>query len=82
MTHYQKLALLLFRTIGTVFLVFSVLTALLSLTAPFFGNQANTIILFLIFYSLPLLIFGGAFWLLSKKLARFVCFDFGDSDEK
>ncbi len=82
MTHYQKLALLTFRIIGTVFFLFAAVTALLSLTAPFFGYQAGTIVLFLIFYSLPLSIFGGVFWLTSRKLAQLVCNDLDNSDEK
>lgn len=82
MTHYQKLAVMIFRIIGAFFSVFSAVSALLSLTAPFFGFHAGMILMFLIGYSLPLLIFGAVFWLASKKLARLVCFDLNNSDEK
>lgn len=82
MTHYQKLALLIFRIIGTVFFIFATVAALLSLTAPLFGYQAGTILLFLIFYSLPLSIFGAVFWLTSRKLVQLVCHDLDNFDEK
>lgn len=82
MTHYQELALLTFRIIGMVFWVIAAVTALFSLTAPFFGYQTGTIVLFLIIYSLPLSIFGAVFWLTGKKLAQLVCFGLGNIDEK
>jgi len=73
MTHYQKLAALIFRSIGCSFFVLAITAALFCFTAPLFGVQAKMIVLYLLFYSLPLAIFGSVFWILSKRLAKFVC---------
>lgn len=82
MTHYQKLATMFFRTISCSFFVLALTVGLLCFTAPFFDVQFGDILLFLIFYSLPLAIFGIVFWLLSKTLAKFVSKDLDKSNEK
>lgn len=67
MTHYQKITTLIFRTIGCTFFVLAGTATLLCLTAPLFDIQAKMIVLYLLFYSLPLVIFGSVFWILSKN---------------
>jgi hypothetical protein len=81
MTHYQKLATLIFRVIGCSFFVLAAIAFLLCLTVPFFGFQNKMILLFLIFYPLPLAILGAVFWLLSKRLAKFVTVDLDNINE-
>jgi hypothetical protein len=77
MTHYQKLATMIFRIIGVFFLVLAALSfaiALLFFIGGFFtrGGMEIAIPLFVI-YTIPTMIIGGSFFKLSKILAVKVC---------
>lgn len=82
MTHYQKLATMIFRVIGMVFLVLagiSLAVALLFSAAGLFmrGGLEIAFPIFVI-YTIPTSIVGGIFFKFSKKLAEKVCFDFNE----
>ena len=79
MTHYQKLATMIFRIIGAVFLIFGGILAILALIFVFFESRITIPIV--LFYSLPTIILGILFFSLSRKLAKLVCFDFNKFDE-
>ncbi len=75
MTHYQKLATMTFRIIGVILIIGSfILWILAFLLLPLaFG---------LFYFLLPYFIMGNILLILSKFLAKFVCFDFDKSDEQ
>lgn len=75
MTHYQKIATMAFRVIGSLLLVVGVLAALIGLilSVSFFRDIGLWIA---VFYSIPLTVFGVAIFSLSKTLGKLVCFDF------
>jgi hypothetical protein len=75
MTHYQKLAILLFRVIGAALLTLGVFMAIFAIGT---GVASETRIGLLLgtLYALPFMIFGSFFFGLSKKLGRWVCYDF------
>ena len=80
MTHYQKLATLLFRVIGVIILSIGVVMLIFAagaalLVDPRMGMAIGAI------YGPPCLIFGWVFFGLSKKLAVWICYDFDKSDE-
>ena len=74
MTHYQKLATMIFRIIGTVFLVFGVMTSLLVLF--FIFAEPRMALPIAISYSLPTIVLGIVFFSFSRLLSGWVCFDF------
>ena len=73
MTHYQKLAIMIFRVIGLFFLFFGGITVVYALI---FTLVEIRIAVNAIFYALPAIIFAIIFFSLSRKLASWVCFDF------
>ena len=82
MTHYQKLATMIFRIVGAFFLVLGAVMALVSLAITFlfkfssYGNLSSTSVFMGNFCCLPAIIFGILFFGLSRILAKWVCFDF------
>lgn len=83
MTHYQKLATLIFRIIGALFLAIAIFYGLISVVASTLVYSLNSIawLAFVNFYWLPLLIIGIILFASSKKLGKFVCFDFDRFDD-
>lgn len=79
MTHYEKLATMLFRLIGTFFLIFGGISALAALI--FISGEPRMAFWIALFYSLPTIIFGITFCSLGKKLAKWICFDFDKFNE-
>ena len=75
MTHYQKIATMAFRVIGSFLLVVGILAALIGLilSVSFFRDIGLWIA---VFYSIPLAVFGVGTFSLSKNLGKLVCFDF------
>ena len=75
MTHYQKLATMIFRIIGVIEiaigLVLWIPSALISSFRP----------IYILFYVLPFLVLGFTFFVFSRQLARRVCFDFDKFDD-
>ena len=82
MTHYQKLATLIFRIVGVFFLVLASLSfavaLLFSISAIFARGGLEVGLPLFIFYSIPTTIIGVVFFKLSKKFAIKVCFDFDE----
>lgn len=79
MTHYEKLATMIFRIIGVFFLIISVLLliisaifVLLGFLDPFMFRLAGNV-LFLLIYIVPMIIVGFFIYANSPKLARKVC---------
>jgi hypothetical protein len=81
MTHYQKLATLLFRVIGSALLTIGIFMGIFALGTGLASDPRVGIIVGSL-YSLPCLIFGAAFFFLSRKLAQWVCFDFEKGEEE
>ena len=81
MTHYQKLATMIFRIVAVFLLIVGVSTAIIGFTASLF-IFAQFGIWIGVFYSVPFTIVGILFFILSRNLARWVCFDFDRFDEK
>lgn len=85
MTHYEKLATMIFRIFGAFLLVLSAISFILALCFGIFaifdsyGKGSNGAILLFVVYTVPTGIFGFIFFKLSRFLAKFVCYDF---DEK
>jgi len=81
MTHYQKLATLFFRVIGAALLTLGVFMGIFAIGA---GVAAETRVGLLLgtLYALPCLVFGGLFFVLSKKLGGWVCYDFEEDSRK
>jgi hypothetical protein len=82
MTHYQKLATMIFRIIGVFFLVLAALSAAATLLfviagslAMAFGDRGSGIQIALLFliYAIPTSIIGYTFFKLSPYLAIKVC---------
>ena len=81
MTHYQKLATMIFRIVGLFFLVLALISFVIALIFILLGTFANGGIEMafpLIIYFILTSIIGGVFFKLSKKLAGKVCFDFNE----
>ncbi len=75
MTHYQKLATMLFRIVGVFFLVVAILTAVGGYALSMFWiREAGFLIA--ITYALPCTIIGILFCSLGRRLSMWVCFDF------
>lgn len=75
MTHYQKLATLLFRVIGVIILAVGAFMVLFAIGAAVLVDRRTGIAIGTI-YGPPFLLFGGVFFGLSKRLAGWVCHDF------
>jgi hypothetical protein len=75
MTHYQKLATLLFRVIGVIILAIGVVMLIFAAVVGLLIDPRAGFALG-ITYGPPCFIFGWAFFALSKKLASWVCADF------
>jgi hypothetical protein len=75
MTHYQKLATLLFRVIGVFILAVGVVMLIFAGGAAMLIDRRMGLAIGTI-YGPPFLIFGWALFALSKKLASWVCSDF------
>jgi hypothetical protein len=80
MTHYQKLATLLFRVIGVIILAVGVFMVLFAIGAAVLVDRRTGIAIGTI-YGPPFLLFGGVFFGLSRKLAGWVCHDFEKTGE-
>jgi hypothetical protein len=80
MTHYQKLATLLLRVIGVIILAVGVVALIFAAGAALLIDPRAGLAIGVI-YGPPCLIFGYAFFALSKKLASWVCSDFEKTDE-
>lgn len=80
MTHYQKLATLLFRVIGVIILAVGVFMVLFAIGAAVLVDRRTGIAIGTI-YGPPFLLFGGVFFGLSRKLAGWVCHDFSDTEK-
>jgi hypothetical protein len=78
MTHYQKLAILVFRIIGLIL----ILTSFILWTLAFIANLSKVNPFFTLFSILPYLIVGIILFALSKFLAKWICFDFEKFDEQ
>jgi hypothetical protein len=82
MTHYQKLAAMIFRIIGACFLVLAILSFAIALLFLLFGlfTRGGLEIAFPLFiiYTIPTTIIGLLFFKLSKNLAKRVCFDLNE----
>lgn len=76
MTHYQKIATMTFRIIGLVITLYSLVSILIIFTLNFVEKYT------LLFYSfLPYVFLGTILIILSKSFAKWICMDFGNSDE-
>lgn len=75
MTHYQKLATLLFRVIGAALLTLGVFMAIFAVGTGI-ASETRIGLLLGTLYALPFLLFGGLFFGLGKKLGGWVCYDF------
>ena len=84
MTHYQKLATLIFRITGVFLLVLSAISFAIALFFIVFGAVAIGFgsgggleigVPLLLIYTLPTALIGIVFFKLSVKLALKVCFD-------
>ena len=81
MTHYQKLATMIFRIIGLFFLVLALISfviALVFILMGIFANGGLQMAFPFVIYSILTSIIGGVFFKFSKKLANKVCFDFNE----
>ena len=65
---------MIFRTIGVFFLALGIVAAIIALV--FALDHIGTTIIIAAVYVLPLNLLGAFFFVLSKKLARWVCHDF------
>jgi uncharacterized protein YacL len=81
MTHYEKLAAMIFRILGAFLLILGILIAVMALISIPVVQQLFPALIFIIFYSIPLAILGIYFFSTSRKLAKRVCFDFDKLDE-
>jgi hypothetical protein len=84
MTHYQKLATMIFRVLGLLFIIAGVLAALISIGSLIIVYQFSFIIymIYVNLYWLPLMTLGMFLFILSRKLAKWICFDFDKFDEQ
>ena len=78
MTHYQKIATIIFRVIGVTVLIITLLLMILSFLISL--PSMNSVMVFITFS--PHLIVAIVSFALSRFLAKLVCFDFDKSDEQ
>ncbi len=75
MTHYQKLATMIFRIVGLILIIGGLFQTLVIFTLDFPVKYGS------FFYTLlPYLIVGILLTIASRFLAKLVCFDFNKSD--
>jgi hypothetical protein len=77
MTHYQKLATLLFRSVAVVCMLIGVYFGLVGLGMSLL-SPLTFVPLLSLFNSLPPIVLGIVLFSLSKLLARFICNDFDE----
>lgn len=81
MTHYEKPATMIFRIFGAILLIVGILITflalILGLTEPYFPVAP-----WVIFYSIPLTVLGILLFSGSRKLAKWICFDFNKLNER
>lgn len=75
MTHYQKLATVIFRVIAMVIVAVGVFMVIFAVGAGMMVDRRMGLAIGAI-YGPPFLIFGGIFFYASRKLAEWVCHDF------
>ncbi len=76
MTHYQKLATMIFRTIGLLLVLAGTVTAIIA-TVLFTMFTSSIMGVFVgVVYSVPLLTAGIGLHQFARGLSRLVCFDF------
>lgn len=80
MTHYEKLATVIFRILGVLLLVIGIFIGVIALLAIAVSRSLEPLV-FVIFYTVPMLILGVLFFATSRKLAKRVCFDFDKFNE-
>ena len=66
---------MLFRVVGAALLTIGIFMGLFAIGTGLSG-EVRVGILVGSLYSLPCLLFGGLFFVLSRRLAKWVCFDF------
>ena len=78
MTHYQKLATMIFRILGLFFLTLGFLFAIISIVALILVYSFNFVIyiVYANFNWLPLMLLGMFLFSTSRSLAKGICFDF------
>lgn len=77
MTHYQKLATMIFRIIGLILIAASFILWI----PAFLLNLSRVNPFFTLFSMLPYLVLGILLFILSKFLAKWICFDFDKFNE-
>jgi hypothetical protein len=77
MTHYQKIAAIVFRVIAVIFLIIG----LLSLISALLFSLPSTNLFMILIVFLPYFVGSAGLFALSKFLAKLVCFDLDKSDE-
>lgn len=75
MTHYQKLATVIFRVIAMVIIAIGVFMLIFAVGAGMMVDRRMGLAIGAI-YGPPFLIFGGVFFYASRKFAEWVCYDF------
>jgi len=78
MTHYQKLAVMIFRIAGVIIIV----SSLVLWVPAFFIMPQSLNPFFVLFTILPYLIIGIILFTLSRFLARWICLDFDRFNEQ
>ena len=77
MTHYQKLATMILRSVGLIIITYGLVQTAIIFTLEFPGKYM------LFFYTLlPYLIVGITLTVISKFLAKLVCCDFDKLNEQ
>ena len=85
MTHYQKLATIVFRITGLILIIYNLMLCIQSFIIsliPEFQPLSSTIKPLTLSVVLPYLFMGIILFSLSKNLAKFICFDFDKYDEQ
>ena len=78
MSHYQKLATIIFRSVALIFMLIGAAAGLIGLVVSLLFSFGVPGLFIGIFYSLPLIVLGIVLFSLSRFLARFVCNDFDE----
>jgi hypothetical protein len=81
MTHYEKLVTMIFRILGAFLLIVGILIAVMALIS-IVVTELFPAAFFIVFYSVPLTVLGILFFSASRRLARWVCFDFDRFNEQ
>jgi hypothetical protein len=72
---------MIFRILGAFLLILGTLIAVMVFISFFLIGTFETVI-FVVFYSVPLTVLGILFFAASRKLAKWVCFDFDRFNEQ